>query len=89
MFEGYEDEHGSVVCAADPNGWFDTGDLGYLDAGGYLFINGRSKEIINRGGEVISPFEVEEAMMHCPLIKDCLAFSAPHDLLQETVRVHP
>jgi non-ribosomal peptide synthetase component E (peptide arylation enzyme) len=45
------------------DGWFDTGDMGYLDAEGYLYVTGRSKEVINRGGELISPFEVEEAVV--------------------------
>jgi acyl-CoA synthetase (AMP-forming)/AMP-acid ligase II len=44
-------------------GWFDSGDMGHLDKAGYLFITGRSKEIINKGKEVISPFEVEEVVI--------------------------
>ena len=52
---------------SDGHRWFDTGDLGHLDADGYLFITGRSKEVINRGGEIVSPFEVEEAIMACVL----------------------
>jgi acyl-CoA synthetase (AMP-forming)/AMP-acid ligase II/acetyltransferase-like isoleucine patch superfamily enzyme/acyl carrier protein len=68
-------------------GWFNTGDLGYLDKDGYLYITGRSKEVINRGGEIISPMEVEEEVRHHPSVKDCLAFSAPHDVLQEIVGI--
>ena len=42
--------------------WFDTGDLGFLDADGYLYVTGRAKEVINRGGETLSPVEIEEAL---------------------------
>ena len=80
----------------DDNGFFDTGDLGYLDQDGYLYITGRSKEVINRGGELISPLEVEEAIIAAARspdstiyeqIKEVLIFSAPHELLQEVVGV--
>ncbi|KAK3238771.1 hypothetical protein CYMTET_51249, partial [Cymbomonas tetramitiformis] len=63
-------------------GWFKTGDLGYLDEDGYLFITGRSKEAINRGGEIIAPGEIEEACATHPSIKQCVAFSGPHSTLQ-------
>jgi acyl-CoA synthetase (AMP-forming)/AMP-acid ligase II len=70
-----------------PGGWFNTGDLGYLDVDGYLYITGRSKEVINRGGEIISPMEVEEAIQKHPDVNACAAFAAPHDILQEIVGI--
>jgi acyl-CoA synthetase (AMP-forming)/AMP-acid ligase II len=54
---GYENNP-QANAKAFTNGWFRTGDLGYLDENGYLFLKGRLKEIINRGGEKISPIEV-------------------------------
>ena len=88
--EGYEADGGKPNEKANaevfkPGGWFDTGDMGYMDADGYLFITGRSKEVINRGGEIISPFEVEEALLAHPDVKNVISFSAPHDSLQEVV----
>ncbi len=69
------------------NGWFRTGDLGYLDAEGYLFLKGRIKEIINRGGEKISPREVDEVLLDHPAIEQVVTFAAPHTLLGEDVAV--
>ncbi|ORY48525.1 hypothetical protein BCR33DRAFT_847915 [Rhizoclosmatium globosum] len=69
------------------NGFFDTGDMGYLDNDGYLFITSRSKEVINRGGEIISPTEVEDAVLKHPKVLTAIAFSVPHDVLQETVGI--
>merc|ERR1719326_1851337 len=56
--------------------WFRTGDLGTLDGDGFLKLVGRSKEVINRGGELISPFEVESMVMKFPGVRQCMAFSA-------------
>jgi len=67
------------------NGWFRTGDLGFLDEDGYLFLKGRIKEIINRGGEKISPREVDEIILEHPAIQQVVTFAAPHTLLGEDV----
>lgn len=67
------------------NGWFRTGDLGFLDAEGYLTISGRLKEIINRGGEKITPREIDEVLMDHPSVAQALAFAMPHDMLGEEV----
>lgn len=67
------------------DGWFRTGDLGYLDENGYLFITGRIKEIINRGGEKISPGEVDKVLMDHPAVAQALTFGVPHDRLGEDV----
>ena len=90
VFPGYLPDDGSSVPVAPPclgGGWFDTGDVGHLDGDGYLFITGRSKEVINRGGEIISPVEVEEALATHPAVAAVAAFSAPHAQLQEVVGV--
>ncbi|KAE9981906.1 putative NRPS-like protein biosynthetic cluster [Venturia inaequalis] len=96
LFAGYLVDGRIDNSAITADGWFDTGDLGYMDKDGYLFITGRTKEVINRGGEIISPFEIEEAIMTatndesspiCGRISAALAFSVPHDTLQESVGV--
>jgi amino acid adenylation domain-containing protein len=67
------------------NGWFRTGDLGYLDEDGYLFITGRIKEIINRGGEKISPREVDDVLINHRSVSQVLTFAVPHPTLGEDV----
>jgi non-ribosomal peptide synthetase component F len=67
------------------DGWFRTGDQGVFDADGYLFITGRLKEIINRGGEKISPREVDEALMDHPAVAQAVTFAIPHTKLGEEV----
>ena len=66
-------------------GWFRTGDQGVFDAEGYLRITGRLKEIINRGGEKISPREVDEVLLGHPAIAQAVAFAMPHAKLGEDV----
>jgi acyl-CoA synthetase (AMP-forming)/AMP-acid ligase II len=65
--------------------WFRTGDQGVMDAEGYLSITGRLKEIINRGGEKISPREVDEILMEHPAVHQCVCFAMPHQMLGEEV----
>jgi acyl-CoA synthetase (AMP-forming)/AMP-acid ligase II/thioesterase domain-containing protein/acyl carrier protein len=67
------------------NGWFRTGDQGYIDVDGYLFITGRIKEIINRGGEKISPREVDDVLLQHPAVAQAVAFAVPHRTLGEDV----
>jgi acyl-CoA synthetase (AMP-forming)/AMP-acid ligase II len=67
------------------NGWFRTGDEGVIDAEGYLSITGRLKEIINRGGEKISPREVDEVLMDHPAVQQVVTFAMPHAKLGEDV----
>jgi thioesterase domain-containing protein len=67
------------------NGWFRTGDQGYFDSEGYLYITGRLKEVINRGGEKISPREVDEILLDHPDILEGVAFAVPHAQLGEDV----
>ena len=66
------------------DGWFRTGDEGYLD-GDWLTLTGRLKEMINRGGEKISPLEVEQALLNVPGVRACVAFAVPHEKLGEEV----
>jgi acyl-CoA synthetase (AMP-forming)/AMP-acid ligase II len=65
--------------------WFRTGDQGVMDADGYVAITGRLKEIINRGGEKISPREVDEIIMEHPAVHQCVTFAMPHEMLGEDV----
>ena len=81
---GYENNP-KANAEAFVNGWFRTGDQGVMDSEGYLTLTGRLKEIINRGGEKISPREVDEALMDHPAVLQVVAFAVPHDMLGEDV----
>jgi acyl-CoA synthetase (AMP-forming)/AMP-acid ligase II len=81
---GYENNPKANV-EAFAHGWFHTGDQGTMDGQGYLRITGRLKEIINRGGEKISPREVDEVLMDHPAVQQVVTFAMPHDKLGEDV----
>ncbi|MGH6932036.1 MAG: acyl--CoA ligase [Dongiaceae bacterium] len=67
------------------NGWFRTGDQGMFDGDGYLTITGRLKELINRGGEKISPREVDDILLSHPAVAQAVTFAVPHAMLGEDV----
>jgi amino acid adenylation domain-containing protein len=81
---GYDGDP-AATKAAFRNGWFYTGDLGYFDPEGYLFIVGRIKDIINRGGQKVAPAEVEEALLDHPDVVEAAAFPISHKRLGEEV----
>jgi len=71
--------------AEDGVPWFRTGDLGYLDTDGFLFLTGRSKELIKRGGDQVSPYEVEEVLGGHPSVEVALVFGVANDFWGEEV----
>ncbi|MBT4873464.1 MAG: AMP-binding protein, partial [Marinovum sp.] len=84
-YESNPDANAESFFKAGGNRWFRTGDQGQLDSEGYLTITGRLKEIINRGGEKISPREVDEVLMDHPAVAQAVTFAVPHDKLGEDV----
>jgi acyl-CoA synthetase (AMP-forming)/AMP-acid ligase II len=81
---GYENNP-KANADAFTHGWFRTGDQGMMDEDGYLTLTGRLKEIINRGGEKISPREVDEILMDHPAVAQVVCFGMPHPKLGEEV----
>ncbi len=81
---GY-DNNPEANARAFTDGWFRTGDQGVLDPEGYLNLTGRLKELINRGGEKISPLEVDTVLMDHPAVAQCVTFALPHPVLGEEV----
>lgn len=84
-YEGNPEANAKSFFQADGKRWFRTGDQGVFDAEGYLSLTGRLKEIINRGGEKISPLEVDGVLMDHPAIQQVVTFALPHPKLGEDV----
>ena len=84
LMNGY-DKLPSDKQPIDENGWLYTGDLGYLDADGYLHLSGRIKDVIIRGGENISPSEIESALNQMENIREAKVMGAPHPIYGESV----
>jgi acyl-CoA synthetase (AMP-forming)/AMP-acid ligase II len=82
--KGYE-ANPEANAKAFTNGWFRTGDQGMFDKDGYLMLTGRLKELIKRGGEQVSPLEVDGVLSEHPAVAQALTFSIPHPMLGEEV----
>lgn len=85
VMAGYAENDAANAAVFTADGWFRTGDWGRLDDDGYLVLEGRIKEIINRGGEKLSPAEIEDALLAHPSVREAVAFSIPHRTLGEDV----
>ena len=85
VVSGYDIHDAERTAAAFPDGWFHTGDLGYLDEDGYLTFTGRSSDVINRGGQKVSAPEVERALLLHPDVADCICFAVGHKTLGQLV----
>jgi acyl-CoA synthetase (AMP-forming)/AMP-acid ligase II len=84
VIRGYEASP-EVNRNAFRDGWFRTGDLGHFDDDGYLYLTGRVKELINRGGFKVSPFEVDAALLRHPDVVEAATFAVPHATLGEDI----
>jgi len=84
VVEGYEN-NAEANSTAFTAGWFRTGDQGYVDDDGYLFLTGRLKEQINRGGEKISPLEIDEALLRHDAVAQAVTFAVSHQKLGEDI----
>jgi acyl-CoA synthetase (AMP-forming)/AMP-acid ligase II len=85
VFPGYLDDADANAAAFLPGGWFRTGDLGSFDADGYLYLHGRTNELINRGGEKIAPAEVDRVLQSHPAVAEAAVFAVPDDRLGEDI----
>ncbi|MFN8593728.1 MAG: AMP-binding protein [Thermomicrobiales bacterium] len=85
VIDRYVDDVAANATAFAPGGWFRTGDAGYLDDDGFLFLTGRIKELINRGGTKISPVEVDQIVTAHPGVAEAAAFAIPDEHLGEDI----
>ena len=67
------------------DGWLYTGDLGYQDEDGYIYLSGRAKDFIKRGGEMVAPEEVEHILHACPGVEECAVIGLPDETWGERV----
>jgi len=86
VMKGYWNNDAATKEAIDDDGWFRSGDAGYLDEDGYLFIHDRVKDMIVSGGENVYPAEVENVLMAHPAIADVAVIGVPHEKWGETAK---
>jgi len=77
VMKGYYKSPRQTAEAFDADGWLHTGDIGYLDADGFVFVTGRIKELIIKGGENIAPREIDEALLRHPAVLEAAAVGIP------------
>ncbi len=85
LFPGYLDDPETNAALFLPGGWFRTGDLGYLDADGFLYLSGRAHEVINRGGAKIAPVQVDHILVRHPAVAEAAVFAVPDTRLGEDI----
>jgi acyl-CoA synthetase (AMP-forming)/AMP-acid ligase II len=85
VFPGYLDDPEANAAAFLPGGWFRTGDVGHLDEDGYLYVTGRLKEMIKRGGMAISPGEIDEVLVSHPAVAEAAVFAVADAFLGEDI----
>jgi acyl-CoA synthetase (AMP-forming)/AMP-acid ligase II len=85
VMRGYLNNPEETVATFTKDGWLLTGDLGHMDADGYIYVTGRRKELIIKGGENIAPREVDEALYACEHVVEAAAFARPCDTYGQTV----
>ena len=86
VMKGYWKQETATAATIDKKGYLHTGDLGYQDDGGYIFLSGRAKDIIKRGGEMISPEEIENILLTHPAVEDAAIIGVPDTIWGERVR---
>jgi len=84
--KGYWNMPDETAKSINAEGWFRSGDAGYVDADGYVYIHDRVKDMIVSGGENVYPAEVENVLMSHPAIADCAVIGVPHDRWGETAK---
>ena len=83
--KGYLNNPAANASTFTKGGFFRTGDQGLMDRDGFVFVTGRLKELINRGGEKISPLEIDSVLLSHPQVGEAIAFAQPHEMLGQEV----